>query len=95
MLAILQKPKQGGINASLPADIPVAFKAGGIPGVSTEWAIVYLKERPYVVVVMENYELEDEATVAMKEISRTLYNYFWRLSRASRYGTYVDPELLK
>lgn len=92
MLAILQKPKRGGINAGLPADALVAFKAGGIPGVSTEWAIVYLKERPYVVVVMENYELEDEATAAIREVSRTLYDYFWRLGRASRYGTYVDPE---
>jgi hypothetical protein len=27
----------------------------------------------------------------MKEISRTLYEYFWRLSRATKYGTYVDP----
>ncbi len=95
MLAILKKPKRGGINAGLPVDVPVAFKPGGIPGVSTEWAIVYLKERPYVVVVMENYELNDEATEAMKEISRTLYDYFWRLGRASRYGTYVDPSLLK
>jgi beta-lactamase class A len=95
MLAILKKPKRGGINAGLPADVPVAFKAGGIPGVSTEWAIVYLKGRPYVVVVMENYELEEEATAAMKEISRTLYDYFWRLARASRYGTYVDPAPLK
>jgi beta-lactamase class A len=95
ILTILKKPKRGGINAGLPADVPVAFKAGGIPGVSTEWALVYLKERPYVVVVMENYELEEEATAAMKEISRTLYDYFWRLARASRYGTYVDPAPLK
>lgn len=95
ILAILKKPKSGGINAGLPADIPVAFKPGGISGVSTEWAIVYLQQRPYVVVVMENYALGDEATVAMKEISRTLYDYFWRLGNATRYGTYVDPALIK
>jgi beta-lactamase class A len=95
MLAILKKPKRGGIHAGLPPEIPVAFKPGGIAGVSTEWAIVYLKERPYVVVVMENYEMENEAAAAMKEISRTLYDYFWRLSRATRYGTYVDPALIK
>jgi beta-lactamase class A len=95
MLAILKKPKRGGINAGLPTDIPVAFKPGGIAGVSTEWAIVYLPHRPYVVVVMENYELEGEAATAMKEISRTLYDYFWRLSRSTRYGTYVDPALIK
>lgn len=76
-------------------NIPVAFKPGGIAGASTEGAIVYLKERPYVVVVMENYEMGDEATTAMKEVSRTLYDYFWRLGNATRYGTYVEPALIK
>ncbi|MEK6572663.1 MAG: serine hydrolase [Bacteroidota bacterium] len=95
ILAILKKPKPGGINSGLPQDIPVAFKPGGIAGVSTEWAIVYLKNRPYVVVVMENYGMEEEASAAMKEISRTLYDYFWRLSRSTRYGTYVNPQLIK
>lgn len=95
ILAILKKPKSGGINAALPAAIPVAFKPGGIAGVATEWAIVYLKERPYVAVVMENYAIGEEAATAMQEISRTLYDYFWRLGNATRHGTYVDPALIK
>jgi beta-lactamase class A len=95
ILNILEKPKSGSINSGLPSNIPVAFKPGGIAGVATEWAIVYLKERPYVVVVMENYAMGDEATTAMKEISRTLYDYFWRLGNATRYGTYVEPGLIK
>ena len=95
ILAILKKPKRGGINAGLPADVPVAFKPGGISGVSTEWAIVYLQERPYVVAVMENYALGEEAAAATKEISRTLYDYFWRLGNATRHGTYIDPALIK
>ncbi|MCG3119636.1 MAG: hypothetical protein ALAOOOJD_02105 [bacterium] len=95
ILTILKKPKSGSIKSGLPSDIPVAFKPGGIPGVSTEWAIVYLKERPYIIVVMENYALGDEATTAMKAISRTLYDYFWRLGNATRYGTYVEPGLIK
>jgi beta-lactamase class A len=95
ILAILKKPKSGGINSGLPADIPVAFKPGGIAGVSTEWAIVYQKERPYVVVVMENYGLGNETSAAMKETSRALYDYFWRLGNATRYGTYVEPGLIK
>lgn len=95
ILAILKKPKSGGINAALPAAIPVAFKPGGIAGVATEWAIVYLKERPYAAVVMENYAIGEEAATAMQEISRTLYDYFWRLGNATRHGTYVDPALIK
>ena len=94
LLAILKIPKRGDLRAGLPPEVPIAFKPGGIPGVTTEWAIVYLKERPYVVVVMENYGLEADAGAAMKEISRALYDYFWRRGRATRYGTYVDPALI-
>lgn len=90
MLAILKKPKSGGIKSGLPADVPVGFKPGGILGVKTEWCIVLLKDRPYVVTVMENYGLEEDATNAMKEISRTLYDHFSRLARATPHGTYVE-----
>ncbi|MGH7492980.1 MAG: serine hydrolase [bacterium] len=95
ILDILKIPKPGSVSAALPADadIPVAFKPGGIAGVSTEWAIVYFSERPYIVTIMENYAVENEAENAMKEISRTLYDYFWRLGRATKYGTYVEPGL--
>lgn len=95
ILDILKKSKPGSIKSGLPADIPVSFKPGGIAGVSTEWAIVHLPERPYVIVVMENYALGEEAAPAMKEISRLLYNYFWRLGNATRHGTYVAPALIK
>jgi len=90
MLAILKKSKPGGIKSGVPADVPVAFKPGSLSGVTTEWALVYLKDRPYVVVVMENYGLEDDATSAMREISRTLYEHFSRLARATKHGTYVE-----
>ncbi|MCS7158015.1 MAG: class A beta-lactamase-related serine hydrolase [Blastocatellia bacterium] len=95
ILAILKKPKRTAVSSGLPSEVPVASKPGGIPGVSTEWAIVYLKERPYVLVIMENYGMGDEASTAFRDISRTVYEYFWRLGRATRYGTYVDPALLK
>lgn len=91
MLSILKKPKLGAIKSGVPDDVPVAFKPGGIAGVTTEWAIVYLKERPYIIVVMENYGLEKEASAAMTSVSRTVYDYFWRLGRATPYGTYDEP----
>lgn len=90
IIAILKKTKLGGIKSGVPADVTVAFKPGSISGVTTEWAIVYLRDRPYVVVVMENYGMEDDATTAMKEISRTLYDHFSRLARATPHGTYVE-----
>lgn len=91
ILSILRKTQAGSIKSGLPADVPVAFKPGGIAGVKTEWAIVFLQNRPYVVVVMENYGMEDDAADSMKEISRTLHDYFSRLARATAHGTYVEP----
>ena len=89
ILDILKKTKPEGRYA-LPRYPEVAFKSGGIPGVATEWAIVYLEDRSYITVVMENYAVGDEASKAFKELLRTVYDYFWRLSRATRYGTYVE-----
>ena len=89
ILDILKKTKPEG-GYALPRYPDVAFKSGGIPGVATEWAIVYLEDRPYITVVMENYAVGDEASKAFKELLRTVYDYFWRLSRATRYGTYVE-----
>jgi beta-lactamase class A len=90
ILSILRKRKRGGVNSVLPGNIPVPFKPGGIAGVSTEWAIVELPERPYIVVVMENFGLDDEASELIAQISRTAYEYFNRIGRATRYGTYVN-----
>jgi beta-lactamase class A len=90
ILAILKKPKPGGIKSGVPAEVTVAFKPGSISGATTEWAIVYLQDRPYVLVVMDNYGLEDDARSAMQDISRTLYDYFARLARATPHGTYVE-----
>ena len=90
ILSILRKRKRGAINAVLPANVPVAFKPGGIAGVSTEWAIVELPERPYIVIVMENFGLGSEASELMAEISNIAYDYFNRIGRATRYGTYVN-----
>lgn len=91
ILAILKKPKQTGISAGLPAGIEVAGKPGSIAGVKTEWAIVLLKHRPYILTLMENYGVEPEAADAIKDISQSLYNYFLRLSHASPHGVYLAP----
>ena len=90
IIEILKKTKTTDLKSGLPNDVIIANKPGGIAGVKTEWAIVYLKDRPYVVAVMENYGLEGDAPVAIKEISRTLYDYFSRLAKATPLGTYVD-----
>ncbi len=88
ILAILKKPKTNRLGTGLPAGLPLASKPGGIGGVTTEWAIVLLKDRPYIVAVMENYGL-GEAGDSIKEVSKVLYGYFLRLSRSTPYGVAI------
>lgn len=93
ILSILKKskPNVGAIQSGVPSNVPVVFKPGGIAGVHTEWAIVYAQDLPYVLVVMENYGIGNQGNEAMQEISKVLYEYYSRLSHATRYGTYVTP----
>ncbi len=91
ILAILKKPKASGIGAALPEGTVVASKPGGIPGVTTEWAIVYLKDRTYIAAFMESYGMKQEASEALKTVSKILYDHFLRLSHSTAHGTYVPP----
>jgi beta-lactamase class A len=51
-LAILRKPKSSAIRKAVPAEISIVGKPGAVPGVATEWAIVELPGRPYIIVLM-------------------------------------------
>ncbi|WP_205499850.1 serine hydrolase [Rufibacter psychrotolerans] len=97
IVAILQKTNRetSRLAPGLPAHVPLAFKPGILNGVSTEWALVLLPERPYAVAVMENYKVPGQAERVVEDLSKVLYQYFWRLGNATRYGTYVDPKLIK
>lgn len=78
----------------LPANVPIIFKPGLLTGVSTEWAIINLKERPYAVAIMENYKQDGVAKDIMEKVSGLLYQYFWKLGNATKYGVYTDPKLI-
>ena len=93
IIEILLFGKAGAISRGVPDSVRVAFKPGGIAGVSTEWAVVYLPQRPYVLAVMANYLADGNGEGTIKEISRTLFDYFWRKGFATPFGTYVDPAL--
>ena len=84
---ILELYKGGPIRTPVPEDVPIAFKPGGITGVSTVWGIVDVPDRPYVIVVMSNYGGNGGAVI--EEVSRLAYDYFSRLSGITDYGTRV------
>ena len=98
ILSMLKLPRDdpGNIAAPLPGDLPVAFKKGDIlPAVLTEWALVELKGHPYAIAIMSNYGTETDSSPVFREISKAVYDYYWRVARSGPYGTYTDPSLWK
>lgn len=84
---ILEISKGGPVRTPVPSSIPIAFKPGGITGVSTVWALVDLPDRPYVLSVMSNYGGNGGAVV--EAVSAATYDYFSRLSGITEHGTRV------
>lgn len=84
---ILEISKGGPVRTPVPSSIPIAFKPGGITGVSTVWALVDVPDRPYVLSVMSNYGGNGGAVV--EAVSAAAYDYFSRLSGITEYGTRV------
>jgi beta-lactamase class A len=79
-LAILRKPKSGAIRSTVPLSVSVPFKPGELPGLLTEWALVEMPERPYIVVVMGTYNpktsTDDALDAAMKQVGKEAYKFF-------------------
>ena len=88
---ILELYKDGPIREPVPEEIPIAFKPGGITGVSTVWGLVDVPDRPYVIVVMSNYGGNGGAVV--ERVSALAYDYFSRLSGVTGYGTRVPLDI--
>ena len=93
--SILEIPKSGALPDPIPSDIAVAWKPGGITGVSTAWGIIELPGRPYVVAAMVNYSDGERAEEAIRRTSQVAYTHFSRLAGATPYGTRVPLELLQ
>jgi len=84
---ILEIYKTGPIRTPVPRQIAIAFKPGGITGVSTVWGLVDVPDRPYVLSVMSNYGGNGGAVV--EAVSAVAFDYFSRLSGVTEYGTRV------
>lgn len=78
------------IAKGIPPNVKIAFKPGGMGGVSTEWALVYLAKRPYALAIMENYKAGSSSQDFMAAISKTLYEYYSRMAKATNYGVILD-----
>ncbi len=89
ILSVLTKGKGAGLLKSVAGPgVPVAFKPGGISGVATEWGIVYIEGFPYGAALMMSFASGDEADPALRKVAGILHDYYSRIARATRYGTY-------
>jgi len=88
---ILAMYKGGPVRDPIPRSVTVAFKPGGITGVSTVWAAVNLPDRPYVLSVMSNYGGDGGAVI--RAVSEAAYDYFSRLAGVTEYGTRVPLDV--
>ncbi len=64
---------QEGLPAKIPDEIQVAHKVGMSKGVANDMGIVFLDNRPYILVVMTEGFADGFATI--EEISEMVYNY--------------------
>ncbi|WP_395807659.1 serine hydrolase [Daejeonella sp.] len=91
IVSILQKNpiENSKIAVGVPGNVKIAFKTGGMGGVSTEWAIVYLKNRPYAIAVMENYKTSATPSTIISSISKRVFDYY-SMMKATKYGVILD-----
>jgi len=92
ILSTLQKNpvENSKLAKGIPSEVKIAFKSGGMGGVSTEWGVVYLAKRPYAVAVMENYKAGSEPEDVISNISKTLYGYYSTIAKATNYGVILE-----
>ena len=87
LMEVLRKSKSSPMRSSIPAGVVVANKPGTLDGVAVDAGIVYVEQRPYILVAMLTYLSADAAGDATLEAaSRAAYEHFSRLARTSEYG---------
>ncbi len=89
-IRILKKDKDSPIRRAVPSRVMVASKTGDLEGVRADTAIVYLKNRPFVIVAMTSYLAEDATgNPAIQELARAAFEFFERLAAGSEYGRQI------
>jgi beta-lactamase class A len=88
---VLGTPKASDIPRYIPEDVVCANKPGELAGVRNDVGIVFVPNRPFVIVGMTAYlkrELDGDDAIA--RIAGAAYEYFDRVSRSSGYGRIIS-----
>ncbi|MBE0659595.1 MAG: serine hydrolase [Bryobacteraceae bacterium] len=79
------KTVKAAVRQAVPARVEVASKPGGIPGVNTETAIVYLEGRPFVFTAAGT-ALAEGISNPVQRAAGIAFDHFERLARTNAYG---------
>lgn len=88
---VLGTPKESDIPRYIPENVVCANKPGQLEGVRNDMGVVFVPNRPFVIVVMTAYlKNERDGDDAIAKIAGAAYNYFDRVGRSSQYGRIVS-----
>ena len=93
MRRILELPKGGTVADAIPAGVPVAWKPGTLQGVSTAWALVRVRGRPFAVAAMVTFG-DARADDVVRGLVRLSHAHFARLASSTPYGVRVPEGVL-
>jgi beta-lactamase class A len=88
---VLSTTKASDIPRHIPDDVVIANKPGELAGVRNDLGIVFVPNRPFVIVVMTAYlNHERDGNDVIARIAGAAYEYFDRVGRSSQYGRIVN-----
>jgi beta-lactamase class A len=87
MIAILKRVKAH-FRKALPAEVEIASKPGGIPGVKCESGIVFRGNRPFVMSVMTTFVPPESDVV--ERAATLIFRHFDTLAKSNAYGHKVE-----
>jgi beta-lactamase class A len=88
---MLSTPKSSDIPRLIPDGIVIANKPGELAGVRNDVGIVFVPNRPFIIIVMTAYlKHERSGNDAIATIAGAAYDYFDRVGRSSEYGRIVN-----
>ncbi len=90
---VLGTPKASDIPRYIPDDVICANKPGELAGVRNDVGIVFVPNRPFVIVGMTAYlKRESDGDDAIAKIAGAAYDYFDRVARSSTYGRIISEK---
>jgi beta-lactamase class A len=87
LLKVFSTPKEGDLTRFLPEGVRVASKPGALEGVRCDSGIIFVENRPFIVVAMTAFLKDDKAgEQAIGQVAQAAYRTFEALGSSSPHG---------